>query len=118
MDKYVVFGNPIAQSKSPFIHTLFARQTGQDMCYDAQLVPVDGFKEAAQAFFAAGGRGCNVREFLSIPHVVTMNIGIDKYFLLSFGFFFQFVCPFFISMSFHFNRKHWSRQLNAPNNDE
>ena len=26
-------------------------------------------------------RGCNVREFLSIPHVVTMNIGIDKYFL-------------------------------------
>ncbi|MBY5949302.1 shikimate dehydrogenase [Photobacterium rosenbergii] len=60
MDKYVVFGNPIAQSKSPFIHTLFARQTGQDMSYDAQLAPVDGFKEAAQAFFAAGGRGCNV----------------------------------------------------------
>ena len=60
MDKYVVFGNPIAQSKSPFIHTLFARQTSQDMCYEAQLAPVDGFKDAADAFFAAGGRGCNV----------------------------------------------------------
>ncbi|MGR5066657.1 shikimate dehydrogenase [Photobacterium sp. DNB22_13_2] len=60
MDKYVVFGNPIAQSKSPFIHTLFARQTGQDMRYEAQLAPVDGFKDAADAFFAAGGRGCNI----------------------------------------------------------
>lgn len=60
MDKYVVFGNPIAQSKSPFIHTLFARQTAQDMSYEARLAPLDGFVAALETFFADGGRGCNV----------------------------------------------------------
>lgn len=60
MDKYVVFGNPIAQSKSPLIHTLFARQTAQSMTYTAELAPVDGFKMAADDFFATGGRGCNI----------------------------------------------------------
>ncbi|MCW8331446.1 shikimate dehydrogenase [Photobacterium sp. SDRW27] len=60
MDKYVVFGNPIAQSKSPLIHTLFARQTSQSMSYTAELAPVDGFKVAADNFFAMGGRGCNI----------------------------------------------------------
>ena len=60
MDKYVVFGNPIAQSKSPLIHTLFARQTAQPMVYTAELAPVDGFREAADNFFATGGRGCNI----------------------------------------------------------
>ncbi|MGF1717233.1 shikimate dehydrogenase [Photobacterium chitinilyticum] len=60
MDKYVVFGNPIAQSKSPLIHTLFARQTAQAMTYTAELAPVDGFKVAAENFFAANGRGCNI----------------------------------------------------------
>ncbi|WP_299020644.1 shikimate dehydrogenase [uncultured Photobacterium sp.] len=60
MDKYVVFGNPIAQSKSPLIHTLFARQTSQAMTYEAQLVPLDEFKAAADHFFSFGGRGCNV----------------------------------------------------------
>ncbi|MGF1726441.1 shikimate dehydrogenase [Photobacterium nomapromontoriensis] len=60
MDKYVVFGNPITQSKSPFIHTLFARQTSQAMSYEAQWVELGGFASAADAFFSAGGRGCNV----------------------------------------------------------
>lgn len=60
MDKYVVFGNPIAQSKSPLIHTLFARQTAQQMVYTAELAPIDGFREAADNFFASGGRGCNI----------------------------------------------------------
>ncbi|GAL08095.1 shikimate 5-dehydrogenase I alpha [Photobacterium aphoticum] len=60
MDKYVVFGNPIEQSKSPFIHTLFARQTGQVMTYQAQWVALDGFTAAADTFFAEGGRGCNI----------------------------------------------------------
>ncbi|NAX45883.1 shikimate dehydrogenase [Photobacterium halotolerans] len=59
-DKYVVFGNPIAQSKSPLIHTLFARQTAQDMVYEARLAPVAGFQAAADQFFSAGGRGCNI----------------------------------------------------------
>jgi shikimate dehydrogenase len=59
-DRYAVFGNPIAHSKSPRIHALFARQTGQDMSYEALLAPLDGFAAAAHAFAAAGGRGANV----------------------------------------------------------
>ncbi|MGR5332858.1 shikimate dehydrogenase [Photobacterium damselae] len=60
MDKYAVFGHPIAQSKSPYIHTLFARQTGQQMSYEAILAPLDGFQTALDDFLAAGGRGCNI----------------------------------------------------------
>lgn len=60
MDKYAVFGHPIAQSKSPYIHTLFARQTGQQMSYEAILAPLDGFQTALDDFLAVGGRGCNI----------------------------------------------------------
>ncbi len=59
-DKYCVFGNPIGHSKSPIIHTAFARQTGQDIQYTATLVPVDGFADAMDEFVASGGRGANV----------------------------------------------------------
>lgn len=60
MDRYAVFGNPISHSKSPFIHTLFARQTQQAMCYEALLAPLDGFPQTLEHFFADGGKGCNV----------------------------------------------------------
>jgi shikimate dehydrogenase len=59
-DRYAVFGHPIAHSKSPLIHAAFARQTGQDMRYDAILAPLDGFAASVAAFIAAGGRGANV----------------------------------------------------------
>jgi len=59
-DRYCVFGNPIAHSKSPRIHALFARQTGQDLGYEAILAPLDGFADAMRKFAAAGGRGANV----------------------------------------------------------
>lgn len=59
-DHYAVFGNPIAHSKSPLIHTAFARQTGQDMDYTALLAPVEGFVECVTAFRAGGGAGANV----------------------------------------------------------
>jgi shikimate dehydrogenase len=59
-DRYCVFGNPIAHSKSPRIHALFARQTGQDLSYEAILAPLDGFATSARDFAAAGGRGANV----------------------------------------------------------
>lgn len=59
-ERYAVFGNPIAHSKSPRIHTLFAAQTGQDIAYEAILAPLDGFAQAVRAFAAAGGRGANV----------------------------------------------------------
>ena len=59
-DRYAVFGHPIAHSKSPQIHAAFARQTGQDMTYEAILAPLDGFEASVAAFVAAGGRGANV----------------------------------------------------------
>ncbi|RTZ13965.1 shikimate dehydrogenase [Vibrio aquaticus] len=60
IDRYAVFGNPIGHSKSPFIHTLFARQTNQPMTYTAELAPVDEFTSSAKHFFSTGGKGCNV----------------------------------------------------------
>ncbi|MBN9698263.1 MAG: shikimate dehydrogenase, partial [Zoogloea sp.] len=60
MDRYAVIGNPIAHSKSPRIHSLFAAQTGQALSYEALLAPLDGFVATVAAFRAAGGRGLNV----------------------------------------------------------
>ncbi|GEA62476.1 shikimate dehydrogenase [Vibrio comitans] len=60
IDQYVVFGNPIKQSKSPFIHTLFARQTNQSIHYVSQYAEIGEFTQAAKTFFAEGGKGCNV----------------------------------------------------------
>jgi len=59
-DRYAVFGHPVAHSKSPLIHAAFARQTGQDIAYEAILAPLDGFAGSVAAFVAAGGRGANV----------------------------------------------------------
>ena len=59
-DLYAVVGNPIAHSKSPRIHAEFARQTGQDLAYEAVLAPLDGFARAVDAFRARSGRGMNV----------------------------------------------------------
>lgn len=59
-DRYAVIGNPIAHSRSPAIHAMFARATGQEIEYGRLLAPADGFAEAALRFRAAGGRGMNV----------------------------------------------------------
>jgi shikimate dehydrogenase len=60
MDHYAVIGNPIAHSKSPQIHAAFARQTAQELVYEAVLAPVDGFAQTVADFRAHGGRGLNV----------------------------------------------------------
>lgn len=57
---YCVMGNPVQHSRSPWIHARFAELTGQQLTYGRQLVPLDGFVPAVQAFIAAGGQGCNV----------------------------------------------------------
>ena len=59
-DRYAVIGNPVAHSRSPFIHQAFAEQTAQVLSYERVLAPMEGFGATAQAFAASGGKGCNV----------------------------------------------------------
>ena len=59
-DRYAVIGNPIVQSKSPFIHTRFAEATRQDIVYEAIEGPLGGFAARVDQFRAEGGRGMNV----------------------------------------------------------
>lgn len=60
MDRYCVFGNPVAHSKSPRIHAAFARLAGHSLSYEARLADKDRFSDAVRQFFGEGGRGCNV----------------------------------------------------------
>jgi shikimate dehydrogenase len=57
-DHYAVMGNPIAHSKSPIIHAAFAKQTGQNIQYDALLV--NDFKQSVAEFKKNGGKGLNI----------------------------------------------------------
>src|SRR5450759_4690917 len=59
-DKYAVIGNPISHSKSPQIHAMFAKQTGQDISYEAILAPLDGFAATVERLRKEGYKGCNV----------------------------------------------------------
>ena len=60
IDKYAVIGNPIAHSKSPQIHAAFAKQTNQDISYEAILAPLDGFEATVRDLIAKGYKGVNV----------------------------------------------------------
>lgn len=62
IDQYAVIGNPINHSKSPFIHSAFAYQTGQALNYTTMLVSADDgeFNKAVQTFQQAGGKGLNI----------------------------------------------------------
>ena len=60
LERYAVLGNPVAHSRSPFIHAAFAAQTGQALEYGRLLCPLEGFADAVRTFAASGARGCNV----------------------------------------------------------
>lgn len=59
-DRYAVIGNPIAHSKSPLIHSMFAEQTGQDISYEAIESPLDGFAATVARLRDEGYKGCNI----------------------------------------------------------
>ncbi|WP_028487435.1 shikimate dehydrogenase [Thiomicrorhabdus chilensis] len=61
-DLYAVVGYPIAHSKSPTIHRLFAEQTGQDMTYEAILIDAEetDFSWAMADLKNRGYKGINI----------------------------------------------------------
>jgi shikimate dehydrogenase len=65
-DPYGVIGHPVGHSWSPFIHGMFARQTGENLVYRLHEVPADDFRNYALEFFSRGGCGLNV----TVPHKV------------------------------------------------
>ncbi|MBB1600280.1 shikimate dehydrogenase [Variovorax sp. UMC13] len=63
MDLYCVMGNPVAHSRSPWIHARFAELTGQTLAYGRRQIALDGFADGLVAFRAdpeGTARGCNV----------------------------------------------------------
>ncbi len=63
-DAYGLFGHPVQHSWSPFIHGMFAKQTGQDMNYRLFDTPPARFRSEALAFLSQEGLGANV----TLPH--------------------------------------------------
>ena len=59
-DVYAVIGNPIAHSKSPLIHEVFAKQTNQAIHYGRIFSDLNDFQKTTQEFFERGGKGLNV----------------------------------------------------------
>ena len=64
IDRYAVMGYPVAHSRSPFIHGLFAQQTGQEMRYERLRVAPENLEEAVRQFQRTGGKGLNI----TVPH--------------------------------------------------
>lgn len=60
MNQYAVWGNPIAQSKSPLIHQLFAQQMNKIIEYVAKLGDVELFEQQLMQFFQSGASGANI----------------------------------------------------------
>jgi len=63
IDHYAVAGHPVAHSQSPFIHAMFAAQTGQSLRYGRLLCPLDegGFASTVRDF--AASRAGSLGEF-------------------------------------------------------
>ncbi len=66
-ERYAVIGFPIRHSWSPFIHGMFAKQTGQTLTYSRLEVAPENLETEVAAFFDGGGKGLNV----TVPHKQT-----------------------------------------------
>jgi shikimate dehydrogenase len=67
---YALFGQPVAQSRSPQIHALFAQQCGIDLHYQAIASSPETFANALNCFAESGGLGANITQplkTLSVP---------------------------------------------------
>jgi shikimate dehydrogenase len=65
--EYGVVGHPVAHSRSPFIHGIFAQRTGQRMIYRLHDVHPDNLHAFLMDFWRRGGRGLNV----TVPHKIS-----------------------------------------------
>lgn len=65
-DEYGVIGQPLGHSRSPFIHTRFAHNTGQQLTYGAFEVAPEALAAFIIGFAARGGKGLNV----TVPHKI------------------------------------------------
>jgi len=66
VDQYGVVGHPVSHSLSPFIHGMFARETGQAITYRLFDVRPADLEVHVRDFFSQGGRGLNV----TLPHKI------------------------------------------------
>jgi shikimate 5-dehydrogenase len=58
-ERYALVGHPVEHSRSPLIHSLFARQTGAHISYELIDAEPNSFETAVRGFGAAGGKGLN-----------------------------------------------------------
>ncbi|MEX0976695.1 MAG: shikimate dehydrogenase [Woeseia sp.] len=64
VDRYGVMGYPVAHSRSPVIHRLFALQTRQNLQYELLQVLPENLEAAIRQFAEAAGKGLNI----TVPH--------------------------------------------------
>lgn len=74
LDRYAVFGHPVAHSRSPWLHARFAELTGESLSYEARDVPPGEFDTALAAFLQGGGKGLNI----TVPHKLAAYAAVDE----------------------------------------
>ena len=73
-DRYALVGHPVKHSRSPLIHEIFARQTGENLTYELIDAEPGSFEVAVRSFAEAGGRGLNV----TVPHKAAAFALVDE----------------------------------------
>ena len=73
IDRYAVMGYPVAHSRSPVIHRLFAAQTGENLQYELLEVAPDKLESAIKQFARTGGKGLNI----TLPHKSEVTRFVD-----------------------------------------